>query len=62
MGRDVPKRQNGDELSFSTADHKTMFYNQLLLEQLIRMFAINPNTKKNKRIMQELMQWEKIAA
>jgi hypothetical protein len=48
-----------DQQSFSMADYKTMFYDQLLPEQSIRKFAINPNTKKNKRIIRELMQWGK---
>jgi hypothetical protein len=54
--------KRNDELSFSMADYKTMFYNQLLLNQFIRRFAINPNTKKNKLISQELIQWGKMAA
>ena len=53
--------KRNDESSFSMADYKIMFYNHLLLNQFIRRFAINPNTKKNKLIIQELIQWGKIA-
>jgi hypothetical protein len=55
---------NNDELQrpFSMANYKTMLYNELLLNRFISKFAINPNIEKNKRIIQELIQWGKIAA
>jgi hypothetical protein len=55
---------NNDELQrpFSMANYKIMLYNELFLNRFISKFAINPNIEKNKRIIQELIQWGKIAA
>jgi IS4 transposase len=53
---------NEQQRPFSMVNYKTMLYNELLLNRFMRMFAINPNIEKNKRIFQELIQWGKIAA
>ncbi len=55
----IPKEERG---TFSMADIKTMNHNTLLLEKVFRMFAINPNTKKNTKIINELIHFGKIAA
>lgn len=48
--------------SFSMADVKTMYHNELLLKRFINMFGINPYLEKNKRIICELVSYGKIAA
>ena len=48
----INNKQHG---SLSMANYKTMFYKELLLNRFISNFAINPNTEKNKRIIQELI-------
>lgn len=48
--------------SFSMADYKTQCNNTLMLERFICMFAINPNTQKNQKIVNELLNYGKIAA
>lgn len=50
------------EKTFSMADYKTLFNNILMLDLFIRRFAINPNTAKNQKIVQELLGYGKIAA
>lgn len=47
---------------FSMADYKTLYNNTLMIELFIRKFAINPNTAKNQKIVQELLEYGKIAA
>lgn len=47
---------------FSMADYKTMYNNTLMLERFMCVFAINPNTAKNRKIVKELMNYGKIAA
>jgi len=42
---------------FSMADFKTLYHNRLLLDRFLRMFAINPNTTKNKQRIKELCQY-----
>lgn len=54
-------RKSPDE-QFSMSDYKTMYNNELLLKTFIRRFGLNPNTKKNKKIITELRNWGKIAA
>lgn len=54
--------KNQDQKPFSMANYKTLYNNALMLERFICMFAINPNTQKNKRIIQELLDYGKIAA
>lgn len=48
--------------SFSMADVKTMYHNELLLKRFINVFGIDPNLQKNKRIFCELINYGKIAA
>lgn len=48
--------------SFSLSSYKTLCYNALLLERFILKFAINPNHRKNRKIIDELLEYGKIAA
>jgi len=52
---DAPKQ-------FSMADYKTLFNNTLMLERFMNVFAINPNTAKNQKIIKELIDYGKIAS
>jgi hypothetical protein len=54
--------RNNAEKPFSMSDYKTQYNNSLLLQQFISMFAINPNTAKNRKIIIELLDYGKIAA
>jgi hypothetical protein len=47
---------------FSMVDYKTMYNNTLMLERFMCVFAINPNTAKNRKIVKELLDYGKIAA
>lgn len=47
---------------FSMADYKTLYNNMMVLERFMCVFAINPNTAKNKKIIRELLDYGKIAA
>lgn len=47
---------------FSMADYKTMYNNTLMLERFMCVFAIDPNTAKNQKIVKELLDYGKIAA
>ncbi len=47
---------------FSMANFKTLCNNKLLLERFFVVFAINPNTTKNKQKIKELCQYGLIAA
>ena len=47
---------------FSMSDYKTMYNNNLMLKRFMYMFAINPNTPKNQKIVKELLDYGKIAA
>jgi hypothetical protein len=47
---------------FSMADYKTLYNNTLMLERFMCVFAINPNTAKNQKIVKELLDYGKIAA
>jgi len=47
---------------FSMADYKTMYNNTLMLDRFMCVFAINPNTPKNQKIVKELLDYGKIAA
>jgi len=51
-----------EDKPFSMADYKTMDNNNLMLERFMCMFAINPNTPKNQKIVKELPEYGKIAA
>ena len=62
-----PKISNQEEKEnqrepFSMADCKNMYNNALLLERFIDKFGINPNTRKNQKIIAELLNFGKIAA
>ena len=48
--------------SFSMANVKTMYHNELLLNRFISMFGINPNLIKNKEKVLQLLEYGKIAA
>jgi hypothetical protein len=52
----------GTHKPFSMANYKTLYNNTLMLERFICMFAINPNTPKNQKIVKELLDYGKIAA
>ena len=54
-------RKSPDE-PFSMADFKTLCHNTLLLKRFFRVFAINPNTPKNQRKINELCKYGLIAA
>ena len=47
---------------FSMSDYKTMYNNNMMHERFMCMFAINPNTPKNQKIVKELLDYGKIAA
>jgi hypothetical protein len=47
---------------FSMSDYKTMYNNTLMLERFMCVFAINPNTHKNQKIVKELLDYGKIAS
>jgi hypothetical protein len=48
--------------SFSMADVKTMYHNELMLKRFFIKFGINPNLSKNKTKALELLNYGKIAA
>ena len=48
--------------SFSMSSYKTYCYNVLLIDRFIQRFAINPNHRKNRKIINELLEYGKIAA
>jgi hypothetical protein len=54
--------KNGTPKPFSMADYKTLYNNTLMLQRFMCMFAINPNTTKNQKIVKELLDYGKIAA
>lgn len=47
---------------FSMADFKTMYHNELLIKTFFEKLGINPNSAKNKRIINELKRYGTIAA
>ena len=51
-----------EDKPFSMSDYKTMYNNTLMLERFMCMFAINPNSPKNQKIVKELLNYGKIAA
>ena len=53
---------NGIHKPFSMTNYKTLYNNNLMLERFMCMFAINPNTAKNQKIVKELLDYGKIAA
>ncbi len=55
----IPKEQRK---SFSMADVKTIYHNELLVKRFLVMFGINPNLTKNKEKVLQLLDYGKIAA
>jgi len=47
---------------FSMADYKTMYHNELLMTVFFRRLGMNPNSIKNKQIIDELRRYGTIAA
>jgi hypothetical protein len=60
--QDWLSKQNDSRVPFSMADYKTLYNNTLMLDRFMCMFAINPNTAKNQKIVKELLDYGKIAA
>ena len=54
--------KNGTLKPFSMADYKTLYNNTLIIERFMCRFAIDPNTAKNQKIVNELLDYGKIAA
>jgi hypothetical protein len=54
--------KGNEDKPFSMADYKTLCNNTLMLERFMTVFAINPNTKKNQKIVKELLEYGKIAS
>ena len=50
------------ENSFSMATYKILFHNTLMLERFFRLFAINPNSIKNRQHVNELLYFGTMAA
>jgi hypothetical protein len=53
--------RQSNAVAFSMANIKTLCHNKMLIDRFIRMFAINPNTAKNKQKIKELYQYGLIA-
>jgi len=49
------KNSDTREKSFSMTTYKTLFHNALLLSRFLRLFAINPNSIKNRQHVNELL-------
>ena len=49
--------KKSDAESFSMADFKTLCHNTLMLNRFLSVFAINPNTPKNQRRINQLKQF-----
>lgn len=54
--------ENHSNNPFSMANYKTLYNNTLMLERFMCMFAINPYSAKNQKIVKELLNYGKIAA
>jgi len=54
--------ENNSQKPFSMSNYKTLYNNILMLERFMCMFAINPNTAKNQKIVKELLNYGKIVA
>lgn len=54
--------KNNHKKPFSMSDYKTHFNNELMIKTIISKFGINPNRHKNKIIIQDLLNYGKIAA
>lgn len=57
----VSDSKNKDK-PFSMSDYKTMYHNEFMLQLFFRKLGINPNSKKNKQIINELKRYGTIAA
>ena len=55
----IPKEQRE---AFSMGDVKTLYHNKILLDRFIDVFAINPHTRKNQKIVKELIKYGTLAA
>ena len=55
----IPKEKRK---SFSMADIKTRYHNELLMNRIFVMFGIKPNNAKNKKKIRELLDYGLIAA
>lgn len=55
----IPKEKRK---SFSMADIKTQYHNELLMNRIFVMFGIKPNLTKNKKKIRQLLDYGKIAA
>jgi len=55
----IPKEKRN---SFSMANVKTMYHNELLIDRFLSMFGISPNISKNKKKVRELREYGTIAA
>jgi hypothetical protein len=51
-----------ENISFSMQNIKNLFHNHLILNRFISKFGINPKLDKNKRIIEDLINFGKIAA
>ena len=60
--QDWMSNKNDTHKPFSMANYKTLYNNTLMLERFMCVFAINPNTIKNQKIVKELLDYGKIAA
>lgn len=60
--QDWLSNKNDTPQPFSMANYKTIYNNTLMLERFMCMFAINPYTAKNQKIVKELLDYGKIAA
>ena len=54
--------KSGERTPFSMANYKTFYNNALMLDLFIGRFAINPNSAKNRKIVNELLELGRIAA
>jgi len=50
------------ENSFSMATYKILFHNTLMTSRFFRLFAINPNSIKNRQHVNELLYFGTMAA
>jgi Transposase DDE domain len=60
----IPKKDEkpNEEIVFSMNNVKTQNYNELLMNQFIAMFGINPELEKNKYKIKQFLEFGKIAA
>lgn len=54
--------RNDKSKPFSITSYKTLYNNTLMLDRFMLMFAINPHSAKNQKIVKELLDYGKIAA